>query len=106
MCISLSLADDDQLLVSKEEVPTEQEDWSSSLDQKDPELPHIKEEQEGKQIQELQEADTKVTITLVPVKGEDDEEKPQSSQLHLRQTEQMKTEAARNSDPDRHLVFQ
>ncbi|KAM6917348.1 uncharacterized protein PEZ65_013167 [Lycodopsis pacificus] len=35
-----------QLLVVKEEVPPEQQEWSSSLDQEDPEPPHIKEEQE------------------------------------------------------------
>ncbi|XP_037651617.1 zinc finger protein 260-like isoform X7 [Sebastes umbrosus] len=109
-----------QLLVVKEEVPSEQREWSSSLDQEDPEPPHIKEEQEdhwtsqeGEQLQGLEEADIiKFTFTPVPVKSEDDEEKPQSSQLHQRLTEQMETEAdgedcggtepARNSDPDRH----
>ncbi|XP_068589617.1 zinc finger protein 79-like [Cebidichthys violaceus] len=107
-----------QLLANKEEVPSEQQEWSSSLDQEDPEPPHIKEEQEelwtsqeGEQLQGLEEADvTKFTFT--PVKSEDDEEKPQSSQLHQRQTEQMETEAdgedcggpepAWNSDPGRH----
>ncbi|XP_042291772.1 zinc finger protein 436-like isoform X1 [Thunnus maccoyii] len=114
-------ADVQQLLESIEEVPPEQQEWSSSLDQKDPEPPHIKEEQEefwtnqdGEQLQGLEEADiTTFTLTLVPVMSKDGEEKPQSSQLHQRQTEQMKTEAdgedcggsepARNSHPDRHL---
>eukprot|EP00064_Thunnus_orientalis_P021315 superscaffoldBa00006386_g21475 len=109
-------SDVQQLLESKEEVPPEQQEWSSSLDQEDPELPHIKEEQEelwtsqeGEQLQGLEEADiTKFTFTPVPVKSEDDEEKPQSSQLHQRQAEEMKTEAdgeepARNLNPDRHL---
>ncbi|XP_042291798.1 gastrula zinc finger protein XlCGF57.1-like isoform X2 [Thunnus maccoyii] len=99
----------------------EQQEWNFNLDQQDPEPPHIKEEQEelwtsqeGEQLQVLEEAEiTQFTFTPVPVKTEDDEEKPQSSQLHQRQTEQMKTEAdgedcggpepARNSDPDRHL---
>ncbi|XP_044024687.1 gastrula zinc finger protein XlCGF57.1-like [Siniperca chuatsi] len=113
---------DVQLLLSKDDHP-EQQDWSPSLDQEDPpEPPQIKEEQEelwtcqqGEQLRGLEEADiTKFTFTPVPVKSEeDDEEKPQSSQLHQRLTEQMKTEAdgedcggpepARNSNPDRHL---
>uniref|UniRef100_A0A8C9YQJ1 Zinc finger protein 37-like n=2 Tax=Sander lucioperca TaxID=283035 RepID=A0A8C9YQJ1_SANLU len=98
-----------------------QQEWSSSLDQEDTKPPDIKEEQEElqisqdrEQLQRLEEADiTKFPFTLVPVKSEDDEEKPQFSQLHQRQTEQMKTEAdgedsggpepAMNSDPDTHL---
>ncbi|XP_039978050.1 zinc finger protein 721-like [Xiphias gladius] len=35
-----------QVLVSKEEIPPEQQEWSPSLVQKDPEPPHIKEEPE------------------------------------------------------------
>ncbi|XP_049424963.1 zinc finger protein 391-like isoform X1 [Epinephelus fuscoguttatus] len=119
--LRLHRADVQQLLVVKEEVPPEQQEWSSSVDQEDPEPPHIKEEQEelwisqeGEQLQGLEEDDiTKFTSTPVPVKSEDDEEKPQSSQLHQRHTEQMETEAegedcggaepARNSDPDTHL---
>ncbi|XP_044028050.1 zinc finger and SCAN domain-containing protein 22-like [Siniperca chuatsi] len=113
-------ADVQQLSLRKEEVPPEQQDWSPSLDQ-DPEPPHIKEEQEelwtsqeGEQLRGLEEADiTKFPFTPVPVKSEEDEEKPQSSQLHQSQTEQMETGAdgedcggpgpARNSDPDTHL---
>ncbi|XP_039648961.1 zinc finger protein 32-like isoform X1 [Perca fluviatilis] len=98
-----------------------QQEWSSSLDQEDTKPPHIKEEQEelsisqdGEQLQGLEDADiTKFPFTLVPVKSENDEEKPYFSQLHQRQTEQMETEAdgedygrpepAINSDPDTHL---
>ncbi|XP_078146648.1 uncharacterized protein LOC139932502 [Centroberyx gerrardi] len=133
--VKLHRADAPQLLVSEEEVPPEQQDWSPSLDQEDPEPPHIKEEQEelwtsqeGEQLQGPEEADiTEFPFTPVPVKSEDDEEKPQSSQLHQSQTEenreaeplasssteQMKTEAdgedcgvsepARNLDPASHL---
>ncbi|KAI3358268.1 hypothetical protein L3Q82_003266 [Scortum barcoo] len=108
-------------IARKEEVLPEQQDRSSSLDQEDPEPPHIKEEQEevwssqeGEQLQGLEEADiSKFPFTPVPVKSEDDEEKPQSSQLHQTHTEQMETgadgedcggpEPARNSDPDQHL---
>ncbi|XP_078020009.1 uncharacterized protein LOC117245847 isoform X4 [Epinephelus lanceolatus] len=117
----LNKADIQQLSVVKEEVPPEQQEWSSSVDQEDPEPPHIKEEQEelwisqeGEQLQGLEEDDIiKFTFIPVPVKSEDDEEKPQSSQLHQRHTEQMETEAeekgcvgaepARNSDLDTHL---
>ncbi|XP_044192031.1 zinc finger protein 260-like isoform X3 [Thunnus albacares] len=85
-----------QLLESKEE---QEELWTS---------------QGGEQLQGLEEADiTEFTCTPVPVKSEDNEEKPQSSQLHQRQTEQMEPEAdgedyggsepARNSHPHRHL---
>ncbi|XP_044028054.1 zinc finger protein 2-like [Siniperca chuatsi] len=110
-----------KFIVSKEEeVLPEQQEWSPSLDQ-DPEPPHIKEEQEelwisqeGEQLRGLEEADiTKFPFAPVPVKSEEDEEKPQSSQLHQSQTEQMETGAngedcggpgpARNSDPDTHL---
>ncbi|XP_068589432.1 endothelial zinc finger protein induced by tumor necrosis factor alpha-like isoform X2 [Cebidichthys violaceus] len=115
---SCSACDVQQLLVVKEEVTPEQQEWSSSLDQEDPEPPHITKQQEelwtsqeGEQLQGLEEADI-VKFTFTPVKSEDDEEKPQSSQLHQRQTEQMETEADgedcggpepdRNSDPDRH----
>ncbi|XP_068426957.1 zinc finger protein 771-like [Clinocottus analis] len=71
----------------------EQQDWTSSLDQEDPEPPHIKEEQgelwtsqEEEQLQGLEEAGIKF-------KSEDDEEEAQSSQLHQRLIEQVETEA-------------
>ncbi|KAI4810825.1 hypothetical protein KUCAC02_013754 [Chaenocephalus aceratus] len=101
-----------QLVVVKEELLPDQQECSTSLDQEDPEPPpHIKQEQEGEQLQELEEADiTKSTFTPDPVKSEDDEEKPQSSQPHQRQTKHIETEAdgddcrgpepARNSDSE------
>ncbi|KAM6992293.1 uncharacterized protein LKV04_008345 [Tautogolabrus adspersus] len=110
-----------QLLVSKEELPPEQQEWSHILDQEDTKPQHIKEEheelwssQEEEQLQGLEEADTtKFPFTPVSVKSEDDEEKPQSSQFHQRQTEQMETgvdgedcggaEPERYSDPERRL---
>ncbi|XP_075931733.1 uncharacterized protein LOC142931621 [Anarhichas minor] len=109
--LRLHRADVQQLLVVKEE----QQEWSSSLDQQDPEPPHIKEEQEelrtsqeGEQLHGLEEADIKFSFT--PVKSEDDEEETQYSQLYQRQTEQIGTEADgedcggpepdRNSDTD------
>ncbi|XP_070708311.1 LOW QUALITY PROTEIN: zinc finger protein 771-like [Pempheris klunzingeri] len=124
------LANVQQLLVIKEEDPLQ---WSPNLEQKHPEPLHIKEEQdevwtsqEGEQLNRLEEPDiTRFPSTAVPVKSED-EEKPQSSQLHQSQTEdnreaeppvsssatQIKAESdgedcvgsepARNQDPDGH----
>ncbi|XP_071058626.1 zinc finger protein 32-like [Pseudochaenichthys georgianus] len=106
-------ADVQQLVVVKEELLPDQHEGSTSLDQEDPEPPpHIKQEQEELRIsEEVEKADiTKSTFTTDPVKSEDDEEKPQSSQPQQRQTEHMETEAdgydcrgpepARNSDPE------
>ncbi|XP_035854343.1 zinc finger protein 3 homolog [Sander lucioperca] len=117
LCVCALPSDVQKVIVGEEH----QQEWSSSLDQEDTKPPHIKEEQEelrisqdGEQLQGLEEADiTKFTFTLIPVKSEDDEEKPELSQLHQKQTEEIKTEAdgedsggpepAMNSDPDTHL---
>ncbi|XP_071777637.1 uncharacterized protein LOC139928850 [Centroberyx gerrardi] len=82
-----------QLFVHQVENPPEQQEWSPSLDQ---EPRHIKEEQEElwtsqeeEQLQGSEEADIiKFPFTPVPVKSENDEEKPQSSQLNQSQTDQ------------------
>ncbi|KAM9839061.1 uncharacterized protein ACBR49_017726, partial [Aulostomus maculatus] len=83
-------ADVQQLLGSQEEVPPEQQEWSSRVEQEQPEPPHIKEEQE--ELWTSQEG-----------------EEPLSSSS----THHLKTEAdgdhcggpepASNLDPDRHL---
>ncbi|XP_051246710.1 zinc finger protein 431-like isoform X8 [Dicentrarchus labrax] len=105
--LRLHRADVQQLLAGREEVPPEQE-WRPSLVQEDHEVqtqhPHFKKEQEdvwtsqeGEQLQGLEEADIiKFTFTPVPTKSDDeDEEKPQSSQLYQRRAELMGTEADR-----------
>ena len=112
ICVSVCPADVQQLMVNKGEVPPEQQQWSDLVDQEDPEPPNIKEEQEepwtnqeGEQIQQLEQADIKFTMTAVTVKSEEDEE---LSQLQQSQTEEIRAvcgeqEPARNSGPDGHL---
>ncbi|XP_060951809.1 zinc finger protein Xfin-like [Limanda limanda] len=113
--VRLHRADILQVVVIKEEVPSEQQQWSPLVDQEDPEPPHIKEEvdilwtnQKGVQLQQLDQADMKFTLTPVAVKSEEDEEKPQWTQLHQSQTEENRAdcggpEPARSSGPDGHL---
>ena len=92
VCVSLYPPDVQQLLIIKEEGSHE---WSPSLDQKNPEPRHIKQEQEelrisqeGAQLNWLREADiTRFPFTAVTLKSEDDEDKPQTSQLHQSLTE-------------------
>ncbi|XP_068428012.1 uncharacterized protein [Clinocottus analis] len=53
--VRIQRADVQQQLVVKKDVPPEQHDWSSSLDQKDPQPPHIKEEQEDPELRDIKE---------------------------------------------------
>ncbi|XP_053303462.1 zinc finger protein 391 [Pleuronectes platessa] len=97
-----------QLVVSKEEVHPEQQQWSPLVDQEDPEPPHIKEEQIELRLSQEEEADIKFTLTPFAVKSEEDEEKPQSSPFHQSQTEENRADCGeskpvRNSGPDGHL---
>ncbi|CAB1418669.1 unnamed protein product [Pleuronectes platessa] len=108
-------ADFQQVIVNKDDVPPEEQQWSRLVDQEDPEPPHIKEEQEepwtnqdGQQLQGLEEADIKFTLTPVTVKSEEDEEKLKSSKLHPSETKKNRAdcggpEPARNSGPDGRL---
>ncbi|XP_041664431.1 gastrula zinc finger protein XlCGF57.1-like [Cheilinus undulatus] len=117
--VSVLPTDVQKPLVNKEE-PSELQGWSPSLDLEDTKPSHIKEEQEevwisedGKHLQGQEEPNNKFPFSLVLEKTEDDEEKPQPSQLHQIKTEQMETEAneedfgeseqARSSDPESHL---
>ncbi|XP_053294580.1 zinc finger protein 184 [Pleuronectes platessa] len=113
--LRLHRVDVQQLMVNKEQVPPVQQQWSPLVDQEDPEPPYIKEEleepwtnQEGEQLQQLEQADIKFPWTAVTMKSEEDEEKPELSQLHQSQTEENRAdcgeqEPARNSGPDGHL---
>ncbi|XP_034732770.1 oocyte zinc finger protein XlCOF6.1-like isoform X5 [Etheostoma cragini] len=103
-----------EVIVGEEEL----QECSSSMEKLEPDpRPHIKNEQEelwtsqqGELLQGLEKADiTKFPFTPVPVKSEDSKKEAQSSQLHQRQTQHMKTGAdgedcgepkpARNSHP-------
>ncbi|XP_034023517.1 uncharacterized protein LOC117507842 [Thalassophryne amazonica] len=71
--------DDMQQLLFKEEILSEQQDWNVIVDQED-----IKDDEEKLWIsQQLEEADvTDLPSTAVPVKSENEDEKPQSSQVN------------------------
>ncbi len=81
----------------KDDVPPE---WNSSVDQEEPELVHIKEEQEERctsqereQLNALEEADiNRFLFTAIPGKRENKEEDHWASQLHQSQIEDREAE--------------
>ncbi|XP_056152434.1 oocyte zinc finger protein XlCOF7.1-like [Lampris incognitus] len=89
----------------KEEVPSEQQEWSPSLVQGEPKPPHIKEEENelwsSREEEQLQGPEV-LPVTPVPVRSKNGDVKAQSSHLHQSQTgnnretspstDQMKTE--------------
>ncbi|XP_062271976.1 zinc finger and SCAN domain-containing protein 12-like [Scomber scombrus] len=92
-------------LTDSAEVPPEQE-MRSSLDQESPESPRIKEEHEevwSSQEKELLKGLEKADITLISVKSEDDEEKPELSQLHQSQVVEHREVEAPASFPTKHM---
>lgn len=97
VCVSFCPADVQQLLTRTEAVPSEQQQWRFSPDQEDPpELPHIKEEQEEDLWSSQRESSHAVQFPSsapVPVKSEEDDEEPESSQQHLTSRPCGRTEA-------------
>ncbi|XP_034027288.1 zinc finger protein 23-like [Thalassophryne amazonica] len=93
-----------QMAVIKEEVPLEQQDCSFSVEQKDSEPSNIKEEQEdlwSDQDQDgLEEDDIiKFTVTHIPVKRDNDEDKP----LHQNQSEENREAEPQASSSAEHM---
>ncbi|XP_041664867.1 zinc finger protein 260-like [Cheilinus undulatus] len=101
-----------QQVTVKEEVPPENQEVTKSLQIKE-EPVELNINQKKDQLHGAEEDDIiKFTFSPTFVKSEDDEEEPQSSQLHQRQTEELKTDdgedcgepaAVGYSDPERDL---
>ncbi|XP_061625129.1 uncharacterized protein LOC133475757 isoform X3 [Phyllopteryx taeniolatus] len=76
------------LIVHQEEIPSQLHWRSSNLELEDPQIPHMKEEEEDPQHPLIKEEEkvfdgSKLPLTAVSVKSEDDhEEPPEFSQLH------------------------
>ncbi|XP_034022961.1 zinc finger protein 3 homolog [Thalassophryne amazonica] len=107
--VCLNTTDMQQILVSREDVPPEQQQWSPSLDQEQPLLPHIKEEQEelcispnGQQHQKLEESDAMFTFTPLSVKWESEEypgySEPLPNQTQSRETSSSVEQTKRATD--------
>ncbi|XP_034020467.1 gastrula zinc finger protein XlCGF57.1-like isoform X1 [Thalassophryne amazonica] len=82
--------DDMQQLQIKEEILPEQQQWNLSVDQEDVRVEKEKLwiSQHGQQLHQLEKTDvTKFPFTVVLVKPENDDEKPQSSQVHQSQSD-------------------
>ncbi|KAK2820105.1 hypothetical protein Q5P01_023064 [Channa striata] len=109
---SVCSADLQQTLVIKEEVLPE---WNPSREQPDdPELLHVKEEQqelptsgEGDPVDGLVKADiTSSPFTAVPVRSEENKEEPQTSQLHPSQTEDNREAESSSSSPAKQMKLE
>ncbi|XP_061526078.1 uncharacterized protein LOC133399030 isoform X3 [Phycodurus eques] len=77
--------------IREEDLNAEQQQRHLSVEEEEPELPHVKEEAEEADI-------SRFPVIHVIVKSEDDEDEPHSSQLHHSQSEK------RRSQADSHLA--
>ncbi|XP_034023503.1 zinc finger protein 180-like [Thalassophryne amazonica] len=84
-----------QMLMCKEETSPQQQEWSTSLDQEEPDPPHIKQEEDGlpthheeKTLQRpLEVHSTNVPVIVVHINSKNYENQPQSSHDHQNQVD-------------------